>query len=118
MSAISGKSPVDTVVSFRSAAITAAHFRERARHYRLAAAVADVNRDALTFSDLAAMFDQIAESFGEAEARQAQDPARWPLRQGHRGLRAAPSIRATALAILGWRNLFATSGQPARRATR
>ena len=49
--------------------ITSAHFRERARHYRLAAALADATRDAQTFTDLAMMFDHIAERFDQAQAR-------------------------------------------------
>jgi hypothetical protein len=38
-------------------------FRQRAKHYRLAAAVADAPRDVAMFGDLAMMFDRIADHF-------------------------------------------------------
>ena len=40
-----------------------AHFRERARHYRLAEAIADAPRDVEMFHDLAAMFERLSEDF-------------------------------------------------------
>lgn len=46
---------------------TSAHLRRRARHYRLAAAVADCPRDELMFCDLAMMFDQLAHEFRRFE---------------------------------------------------
>jgi hypothetical protein len=39
---------------------TPAHFRERAREYRLAAALADARRDVAMFDDLAIMFERQA----------------------------------------------------------
>ena len=42
---------------------TSAHFRERARHYRLAEAIADAPRDVEMFHDLATMFERLAEDF-------------------------------------------------------
>ena len=44
--------------------ITSAHFRERARHYRLAEAIADAPRDIEMFHDLATMFERLSEDFG------------------------------------------------------
>jgi hypothetical protein len=49
--------------------ITSVHFRERARHYRLAAAIADARRDEAMFRDLAMMFERLAEDFARAEVR-------------------------------------------------
>ena len=42
---------------------TSAHLRERARSYRFAAVVTDCPHDADMFSDLAMMFDRLAEDF-------------------------------------------------------
>ena len=42
---------------------TSAHFRERARHYRLAEAIADAPRDVEMFHDLATMFERLSEDF-------------------------------------------------------
>jgi hypothetical protein len=50
-------------------AITSVSFLQRARHYRLAAAMSDAPRDGETFLDLATMFEQLAEQFARAEAR-------------------------------------------------
>jgi hypothetical protein len=47
--------------------VTAVHFRERARLYRLAAAIAAASRDAAMFRELAMMFKQLAEDFARAE---------------------------------------------------
>ena len=49
--------------------VTSASFLRRARHYRLAAAVADAPRDAKMFLDLATMFELLSEQFARAEAR-------------------------------------------------
>jgi hypothetical protein len=46
---------------------TSAHLRRRARHYRLAAAVAEGPRDELMFSELAMMFDKLAHEFRRFE---------------------------------------------------
>ena len=46
---------------------TSAHLRARARHYRLAAALADRPQDELMFRDLAMMFDRIAREFRRFE---------------------------------------------------
>jgi hypothetical protein len=53
----------------RPKAITSVSFLQRARHYRLAAAVSDAPRDGETFLDLAMMFERLAEQFARAEAR-------------------------------------------------
>jgi hypothetical protein len=45
--------------------VTPIHFRERAREYRLAAALADARRDAAMFDDLAMMFERPAGILGE-----------------------------------------------------
>ena len=42
---------------------TSAHFRERARHYRLAEAIADAPRDVEMFHDLATLFERLSEDF-------------------------------------------------------
>jgi hypothetical protein len=42
---------------------TSADFRERARHYRLAEAIADAPRDVEMFHDLATMFERLSEDF-------------------------------------------------------
>jgi hypothetical protein len=49
--------------------ITSVHFRRRARHYQLAAAVSDAPHDVETFLDLAMMFERLSEQFARAEAR-------------------------------------------------
>jgi hypothetical protein len=49
--------------------IKSMHFRLRARHYRLAAAVTDAPRDVEMFLDLAMMFERLSEQFARAEAR-------------------------------------------------
>ena len=49
--------------------ITSVHFRQRARHYQLAAAMTDAPRGVETFLDLAMMFERLAEQFARAEAR-------------------------------------------------
>ena len=49
--------------------IKSAHFRERARQYRLAAALTDSPRDAETYCDLAMLFNDIARDFRRLEAR-------------------------------------------------
>jgi hypothetical protein len=51
---------------------TSAHLRRRARHYRLAAAVADCPRDEVAFCDLAMMFDQLAYDFKRFEKERRQ----------------------------------------------
>ena len=43
--------------------ITPVHFRERAKQYRLAAAVAEAPRDVAMFSDLARIFDKLAQNW-------------------------------------------------------
>jgi hypothetical protein len=48
------------------------HLRQRARHYRFAAAMADVPRDVKMFLELATMFDLLSEQFARAEARLQQ----------------------------------------------
>jgi hypothetical protein len=48
--------------------ITSVHFRQRARNYRLAAAIADNPYDVAMFSDLDVMFDCIANSSLHIEA--------------------------------------------------
>ena len=53
----------------RPKAITSANFLQRARHYRLAAAMSDAPRDGETFLDLAMMFERLSEHFARAEAR-------------------------------------------------
>jgi hypothetical protein len=45
------------------------HFRQRARHYRLAAAIADAPQDVKMFLDLATMFELLSEQFARAETR-------------------------------------------------
>ena len=49
--------------------IASVHFRERARHYRFAAAVSDAPRDVETFRDLAMMFERLSKDFAGAQAR-------------------------------------------------
>lgn len=49
--------------------ITSVSFGQRARHYRLAAAMTDAPRDVEMFVDLAMMFERLAEEFARAEAR-------------------------------------------------
>jgi hypothetical protein len=49
--------------------ITSVSFLQRARHYQLAAAMADAPRDVEMFLDLAMMFERLAEEFARAEAR-------------------------------------------------
>jgi len=49
--------------------ITSVHFRLRARHYRLAAAISDTPRDVAMFCDLAWTFERLSERFARAEAR-------------------------------------------------
>jgi hypothetical protein len=48
--------------------ITSIHFEERARRYRLAAALAERRRDRETFSDWAVMFEKIAFDLRRLEA--------------------------------------------------
>ena len=50
-------------------AITSISFLQRARHYRLAAAISDARRDVEMFLDLAMMFERLSEHFARAEAR-------------------------------------------------
>jgi hypothetical protein len=49
--------------------ITSVHFRLRARHYRLAAAMSEAPREVEMFLDLAMMFERLAEQFAPAGAR-------------------------------------------------
>jgi hypothetical protein len=49
--------------------ITSIHLRQRAIHYRFAAAMSDVPREIETFVDLATMFEQLAEQFARVEIR-------------------------------------------------
>ena len=49
--------------------VTSVQFRQRAIHYRLAAAVSDVPRDVEMFLDLATMFELLSSQFVQAEAR-------------------------------------------------
>ena len=53
----------------RPKAITSVNFLQRARHYRLAAAMSDAPRDGETFLDLAMMFERLAKQFARAEVR-------------------------------------------------
>lgn len=48
---------------------TSIHLRQRAIHYRLAAAMSDAPREVETFVDLATMFEQLAEQFARVEVR-------------------------------------------------
>jgi hypothetical protein len=41
--------------------VTSSDFRERAKRYRLAAAIADARRDVAMFRDLAMMFERLAD---------------------------------------------------------
>jgi hypothetical protein len=50
-------------------AITPVGFLQRARHYRLAAAISDAPRDVEMFLDLAMMFERLSEHFVRAEVR-------------------------------------------------
>ena len=50
-------------------AITSVSFLQRARHYRLAAAISDGPRDVEMFLDLAMMFERLSEQFAQTEAR-------------------------------------------------
>jgi hypothetical protein len=50
-------------------AITSVSVLQRARQFRLAAAMSDALRDGETFLDLAMMFERLAEQFARAEAR-------------------------------------------------
>jgi hypothetical protein len=50
-------------------ASTSVGFLQRARHYRLAAAVSDAPRDVEMFLDLAMMFERISEEFARVEVR-------------------------------------------------
>ena len=54
---------------------TSAHLRQRARHYRLAAAMAEGSRDEWMFSDLAMMFDRLAHEFRLFENGRHRAPA-------------------------------------------
>jgi hypothetical protein len=49
--------------------ITSSQFRQRAKRYRLAAAVADGRGDEATFRDLAMIFERLAEHIARAEAK-------------------------------------------------
>jgi len=55
---------------------TSAHLRERARQYKLAAALTDCPRDVEMFCDLAVMFDQLAHDFRRAGRGRAEIIAR------------------------------------------
>lgn len=48
------------------------HFRERARHYRYAAALTDIPRNIQQFLDLAFMFERLAYDFSQWERRLLQ----------------------------------------------
>jgi hypothetical protein len=50
-------------------AVTSVGFLQRARHYRLAAAISDAPRDVEMFLDLAMMFERLSEHFAQAEVR-------------------------------------------------
>jgi len=52
--------------------ITSWDFEQRARRYRLAAVLADSQRQARTFCDLAMLFGKIARDFGEWEKRNSR----------------------------------------------
>jgi len=47
-------------------------FRQRAKRYRLAAAMADARRDEAMFSDLATTFERLGDCFARAEASLSQ----------------------------------------------
>ena len=66
MSAIPAKMPGENVERSWPRHITSDHLRQRAKCYRLAAAIADVPQDAATFGALAMMFDRIADDFERA----------------------------------------------------
>src|SRR5262249_37654063 len=59
------RSPAMKVAS-PSRRVTSVHFRQRARHYRLAAALADAPRDVEMFLDLATMFEVLSAQFARA----------------------------------------------------
>ena len=54
---------------------TSAHFRERARHYRLAEAIADAPRDVEMFHDLATLFERLSEDFARMVHGRSGAPA-------------------------------------------
>ena len=62
---------------------TSADFRERARHYRLAEAIADAPRDVEMFHDLATMFERLSEDFAR-------------MVHGRSGASAVDGVRGTA----------------------
>jgi hypothetical protein len=59
--------------------ITSTHLLDRARQYRLAAALTDDRRDSETFGDLAKMFDRLASDFRRLEQERIH---RCPRRNG------------------------------------
>jgi sulfite reductase alpha subunit-like flavoprotein len=69
MSAIRTESTVENVGRTPPARITSADFRKRAQHYRLAAALADIPREATMFDQLAVMFEQMARRFWSTSTR-------------------------------------------------
>ena len=83
MSAIPAKLPEEQVEQSWPRRITSDHLRQRARCYRLAAAIADVPQNAATFDALAMMFDRIAHDFDQAQAGRTYlsplSPLRCPL---------------------------------------
>ena len=56
----------------RCPTITSAHFRGRARRYRLAVAIADSQLEARRLRDLALTFEKIADDVSQFEAGQAR----------------------------------------------
>jgi hypothetical protein len=56
--------------------VTPLHFLERARHYRLAEAVADTLHDVAMFADLAVMFEQLAAHVARFDSPRSAEPHR------------------------------------------
>jgi hypothetical protein len=68
MSATRSELPHLHVIHNPSRRITSDDFRKRAKHYRLAAALADAPQSAAMLDELATMFDRLAHDFRRAEA--------------------------------------------------
>jgi hypothetical protein len=64
-----------TIETSRCPTITSAHFRGRAKRYRLAAAIADSQLEARRLRDLALTFEKIADDVTRFEASQARGKA-------------------------------------------
>jgi len=92
---------------------TSAHFRERARHYRLAEAIADAPRDVEMFHDLATMFKRLSEDFARMvhgrSGASALDGVRGPADGRHDGARSKATT-LTSSGALKRQTTFMTSG--------